>query len=61
MEKGIRTYCHEHIDSFAKKALETFENFLLSIKAGSQGSITLKTATEVATTMTTGLFAPLYG
>lgn len=42
------------LTALQKKALEVFENFLLSIKAGSQGSMTLKTATEVATTMNTG-------
>ena len=58
MESGLTVM--DTLTALQKKALGTFEEFLLSIKAGSQGSITLKTATEVATTMTTGLFAPLY-
>lgn len=41
-------------------AFEAFEDFFLKIKGGSGGSITLKTATEIATNMTSGLFAPLY-
>jgi len=41
-------------------AFRAFENFFLDIKARGGGSITLKTATEIATQMTTGLFAPLY-
>ena len=43
------------------KALFTFEKIFLSIKAKSGGAITLKTATEIATEMTTGLFTSLYG
>ena len=43
------------------KAFLAFERFFLSITAGSGGSITLKTATQIATELTTGLFAPLYG
>ena len=42
------------------KAFLAFEEFFLNITAGSRGSITLKTATQIATEMTTGLFAPLY-
>ena len=58
MESGLTVM--DTLTALQKKALGAFEEFMLSIKARSKGSITLKTATEVATTMTTGLFAPLY-
>ena len=41
-------------------ALESFVRFLLEIKRGSRGAVSLKMATEIATSMTTGLFAPIY-
>ena len=43
------------------RAQETFVGFLLNLKEGSGGSVSLKMATEVATSMTSGLFAPIYG
>jgi hypothetical protein len=42
-------------------ALETFVHVLLSLKQGSGGAVSLKMATEIATSMTSGLFAPIYG
>ncbi len=42
-------------------ALESFVGILLEIKRGSRGAVSLKMATEIATSMTTGLFAPIYG
>ena len=41
--------------------LSAFEHFFLEIKRKSNDAITLKTATEIATDMTTGIFSPLYG
>ena len=48
------------LTSLQEKALATFEDFFLSIKARSGDTITLRTATDIATAITTGLFAPLY-
>ena len=42
-------------------ALDTFVSTLLAIKVGSEGAVSLQMATEIATAMTTGLFAPIYG
>lgn len=42
-------------------ALHTFETIFLTLKAKSEGTITLMTATQIATEMTTKLFAPIYG
>ena len=41
-------------------AFMAFEGFFLEIKTRSQDAITLRTATQIATEMTTGLFTPLY-
>ena len=41
-------------------AFSAFETFFLHTKAKSSGSITLRTASQIATEITTGLFAPLY-
>ena len=43
------------------QALEAFVDTLMTIKRGSHGTVSLKMATEIATSMTTGLFAPIYG
>lgn len=51
----------ETLTKLEEAALRSCEQFFLNLIIGSGGSITLKTATEVATNMTTGLFAPLYG
>ena len=42
-------------------AFAAFEKFFLDIKRRSGGSITPKTASELATNMASGIFAPLYG
>ena len=49
------------LGSLQDRAFVAFEEFFLNITTASQGSITLKTATQIATELTTGLFAPLYG
>ena len=41
-------------------ALDTFVSTILAIKIGSGGAVSLQMATEIATAMTTGLFAPIY-
>ena len=41
-------------------AFNAFEEFFLDIKRKSGDTITLRTATEIATDMTKGIFAPLY-
>ena len=41
-------------------AAETFEELFLRIKGRLGGAITLRTAAEIATQITTGLFTPLY-
>ena len=46
--------------SLQDNAFMAFERFFLEIKSRSQDAITLKTATRIATEMTTGLFTPLY-
>ena len=48
------------LHSMQQEALLAFEQFFLTIKARSGGTITLKTATDIATAMTTGLFSQLY-
>ena len=48
------------LNSLQERALITFERFFLTIKARSGGTITLNTATDIATAMTTGLFSQLY-
>jgi len=42
------------------KAYLAFEQFFLETETRSQGLITVKTASEIATQMTVGLFSPLY-
>jgi hypothetical protein len=39
---------------------EAFEHFALNIKAVTQGSVTFKTAADIATKMTVGLFSHIY-
>lgn len=43
-----------------QKSEETFTDFALNIKARSNGSITFKTAADIATKMTVGLFSHIY-
>ena len=49
------------LSALQDNAFNAFEKFFLSTKLGSSGSITMRTAAQIATEMTTGLFAPLYG
>ena len=49
------------IRSLQENAFLAFEHFFMEIKSKSNDAISLKTATEIATQMTTGLFAPLFG
>ena len=49
------------LSALQDNAFNAFEKFFLSTKVGSGGSITMRTAAQIATEMTTGLFAPLYG
>ena len=49
------------LSALQDNAFKAFEQFFIHTKAKSSGSITLKTAAQIATQMTTGLFAPLYG
>ena len=48
------------LTSLQEQALSAFEDIFLRIKAGSGGSITLRTATDIAIAITTGLFGNLY-
>ena len=58
MQSGLTVM--DTLMSLQDKAFLAFERFFLEIKAKSQDAITLKTATRIATEMTTGLFTPLY-
>ena len=42
-------------------AIDAYTNVLLSVIQGSGGTVSLKMATEIATSMTGTLFAPIYG
>ena len=48
------------LSALQDNALIAFEKFFLEILAKSGGTITLKTAAQIGTEMTTGLFRPLY-
>ena len=48
------------LTTLQQKALSACEAFFLALSAKSGGSITLRTATDIATAMTTGLFTPMY-
>ena len=48
------------LGSLQANAFETFENFFLDIQEKTRGAITVRTAAQIATEMTTGLFGPLY-
>ena len=47
------------LSALRENALTTFDEFFLSTKRKFGGTITLRTASQIATEMTTGLFAPL--
>ncbi len=59
-EYGSGLAVTEAMDSLEQKAFETFEDTLLELKMQSRGQITSKTAMEIATNLTTGLFRPIY-
>jgi len=48
------------LDKLQAEAFDLFENSMLQIKRKSDGLITFKMATEIAATITKGLFEPLY-
>lgn len=50
----------EALRELQDKAFEMFEDYFLTIKRNSAGSITFKTATETAIKITVGLIEPLY-
>ncbi len=58
MSSGLTTT--RALDSLRREAFGTFENYLYKLKRSSGGQITLKTAMEVAATLTVGLFQPIY-
>lgn len=43
------------------KAFQAFEKYFLDMQTKSGGTITVKTSAQIATNLTTGLFAPIYG
>ena len=49
------------ITTLNEKSFAAFENFFLTTKVGGSESITMHTAAEIATQLTTGLFSKLYG
>lgn len=50
----------EILDVLQTKAFEMFEDYLLQIEEHSEGQITFKTASEIASRITVGLLEPLY-
>ena len=48
------------LTTLQQKALTACEAFFLALSVRSGGTITLRTATDIATAMTTGLFTPIY-
>lgn len=58
MQSGLTVM--DTLGALEKKAFDAFEKMFLDIKVKSDGSITLKTAAQIATQIATGLFAPLY-
>ena len=48
------------LTTLQQKALSACEAFFLALSLRSGGAITLRTATDIATAMTTGLFTPIY-
>ncbi len=57
MQSGLTVM--DALDAIRENAFSHFENFLLETIKRSQGTITLKTAAEIATNLTNGLFAPI--
>ena len=58
MQSGLTVM--DTLSALQDNALNSFEKFFLEILAKSGGTITLKTAAQIGTEMTTGLFRPLY-
>jgi hypothetical protein len=48
-------------DALAESSLELFEYFMLNIITKSEGNISFKLASEVSSSMVSGLMAPIYG
>ena len=48
------------LTTLQQKALSACEAFFITLSVKSNGTITLRTATDIATAMTTGLFTPIY-
>ena len=48
------------LQTLEDRALVTFENFFLKILNQGEGSITIKTAGEIATSLTSGLYSSMY-
>lgn len=58
MQSGLTV--NAALTALHEKAFLAFEHFFMRIKADSDGAVTLKTATEIAAKLTSGLFAPIY-
>jgi hypothetical protein len=48
------------LQALHEKSFSAFEHFFLTIKRRSHNNVTLKTATEIAAKLTSGLFAPIF-
>jgi len=48
------------LDALQDNAFKAFNSIFIKTKAHTGGTVTLKTASEIATSMATGLFSPLY-
>jgi hypothetical protein len=48
------------LETLQNKAFSAFEKFFLDLKVKSGGVITLKTSTEIASSLTNGLFGPIF-
>ena len=58
MQSGLTVL--DTLETLQARALSACEDFFLALNWKSDGDISLKTAMDVATAMTTGLFTPLY-
>ena len=58
MQSGLTVM--DTLAALQDNAFAAFEQFFLDIQRRSQGTITLRTAAQIATEMTTGVFSPLY-
>ena len=48
------------LETLQDKAFSAFEKFFLDLKSKSGGQITLRTSTEIASSLTNGLFGPIF-